>query len=481
MLIKIYNMKQKKSIVESISNYMHFKASGGTSVTSEAVMMILNYPIFKKTYRFLKESQNWSREKLEEYQLEQLKKLINHSYENVPYYIEIFKNQGLKPEDIKNLSDLQKIPFLTKEIIKERIDDIKAENYPEYKFRYMTTGGSTGNTIGIYEEDSVSYIKDLAYYRMVIEQLDCKLSDKSVIIKEGIISDKNEDKFWKYSLFGRCLILSSFHLNQKNLPVYINKIRKLKPKFIMAYPSAITIIANYMKDNNIPSFKTLKVITCLGENLYDWQRKFLEEFFGCKVLGIYEHTEQSVYGFTCTYKNYYHFFPQYGITELVDDDGKIITKDGAIGEIIATGFKNFLFPIIRYKTGDLGVYTSEKCPCGRNFFLLKKIEGRDQDFIVTKDGSLISIAAINIHLEVLNNIKQFQFYQEKVGIVTIKLIKKNTYTEKDSKQIKEHLHKKLGVDTELIIEFVDQIPVTLRGKHQYLVQKLETKDGIIKK
>jgi phenylacetate-CoA ligase len=478
MLIQIYNMKQKKSIVESISNYMHFKASGGTSVTSEAVMMILNYPIFKKTYNFLKESQNWSREKLEKHQIEQLKKLINHSYENVPYYHKVFKNQGLKPEDIKNLSDLQKIPFLTKEIIKEHIDDLKAKNYPEYKFRYMTTGGSTGNTIGIYEEDSVSYIKDLAYYKIVIEQLDCKLSDKSVIIKEGIISDKDEDKFWKYSLFGRCLILSSFHLNQKNLPVYINKIRKLKPKFIMTYPSAITIIANYMKDNNIPSFKTLKIITCLGENLYDGQRKVLEEFFGCKVIGIYEHTEQSVYGFTCKYKNYYHFFPQYGITELVDKDGKIITKDGAIGEIVATGFKNFLFPIIRYKTGDLGIYTSEKCLCGRNFFLLKKIEGRNQDFIVTKNSSLISLAAVNIHSKVLKNIKQLQFYQETPGILIIKIIKKDAYTEKDSEEIKQHLHKKLGKDAELIIKFVDQIPVTMRGKYRYLVQKIQINEII---
>lgn len=474
-------MKQKKSLIDFISNYMHYKASGGTSITAEAVMMILNYPIFKKTYRFLKESQTWSREELEEYQLGQLKKLLNHSYENVPYYREIFKKQGLKPEDVQDFNDLQKIPFLTKEIIQKRINNLKAENYPEYKFRYMITGGSTGDPVGIYEENSISYIKDLAYFKIILEQADCDLLDKSIIIKEGILSDKNEDKFWKYSLFGRCLLLSSFHLNQKNLPRYVNRMRKFKPKFIMSYPSAMTIIANYMKSNNLPCFRTLKVITCLGENLYEWQREILEEFFECKIIGIYAHTEQSVYGFTCEHKNYYHFFPQYGITELVDKNGKNITEDGASGEIIATGFKNFLFPIIRYKTGDLGVYTSEKCLCGRNFFLLKKIEGRDQDFIIAKNGSILSIAAINIHSEILNNVKQFQFYQEKAGVVTIKIIKKDTYTKKDSKQIKQHLQKKLGIDTELTIEFVDRIPVTLRGKHRYLVQKLPIKNEIIKR
>ena len=85
--------------------------------------------VFRDTYKFLQESQWWSREKLEEYQMQQLAKLLTHSYENVPYYRRMFEERGLRPENIQDFDDLRKLPYLTKDIIRENLSDLLAQNY----------------------------------------------------------------------------------------------------------------------------------------------------------------------------------------------------------------------------------------------------------------------------------------------------------------------------------------------------------------
>lgn len=126
---------------------------------------------------------------------------------------------------------------------------------------------------------------------------------------------------------------------------------------------------------------------------------------------------------------------------------------------------------------DMGVFSSEKCQCGRQYQLLKRIEGRLQELIVTGTDRLISMTALNMSSYVFENVKQFQFYQDKKGEVILNLIRKNTYSKKDTEYIERELHKKLGDDMKLEIQFVEQIPRTPSGKYRLLTQKLPIKWG----
>ncbi len=467
---------KKISIKRRISNYMYDRlADNDVSFTAEGIIILLNYNLYKNTYQFLKESQYWSKEKIRKYQLEKLHQLIKHSYENVPYYKKLFDTNGIEVDDIKDFKDLQKIPFLTKEIVKKNISDFKSKNYPEYAFSYLTTGGSTGTHLGFFDEKSISYVKELAYTKTVLDRVGYKYKDKFVIFKGAIIPSAAKGKFWKYSSFGRALVLSSFYMSEKNLPIYIKKILEFKPKYILGYPSAITILGKYIKNNKIEKIQNLKGIICGAETLYEWQKDFLEEIFGCRVLNNYALSEQVVFAASCEKSDDLHMFPEYGFVEWVDKNGKVIDREGEKGEIVATGFKNLIFPFIRYKTGDFAVYTKKKCECSRNCLILKQIEGREQEFIITSDGRRISMAAMNMHSNVFDNVKQFQFYQDEVGKVVFRVIKNSLYSESDSINIKRELYKKLGENVELKLEFVDEIKKTFRGKHKYLIQKLDEK------
>lgn len=278
-----------EGMVEEMSNRWE-RTYGHGSITSKALSLLPSYMVFRKTYKFLKKSQWWSKEQLEEYQLGQLSKLLNHAYENVPYYRKVFDDRGLKPEDIQDFDDLQKLPFLTKEIARENLDDLKARNYPGDKFEYVTTSGTTGTT-GLYYERGVSRAREWAFMKTQWDRVGYHFWDKCAILRGYAVESEDKNNFSKYSLFGRWLILSPFHMSEENLPKYIEKIRGFKPRFIQAYPSAIVIIAKYMAENDIEPFQSIKALLCGSEKLYSSQRELLEGVFRCRVYSWYGHAE----------------------------------------------------------------------------------------------------------------------------------------------------------------------------------------------
>lgn len=432
-------------------------------------------PAFFKIYHLLRESQYWPKAKLEEYQFFELKKIIKHAYDTVPYYNKQWDIAGFNPNDFKSLEDIKKTPFTTKIIFQENLDQLKSTIYPSERYIYVTTGGSTGIPFGFFDDKYISNDREWAFICRQWERVGYKIGNKSVVLRGGVIPGADKGIFWQYNKLRRELNLSSYHMSDHNLPLYLEKINEFKAPFIQAYPSAITILADYMRKNSIPPFSFLKGILTGSENIYDWQRKLLEEVFQCRVYSWYGHAEKAVLAGECEKNHDYHIFPEYGYTELLDKNGNEVRQEGEIGEIVATGFNNYVMPFIRYRTMDLGVYTGKKCQCGRNYPLLKRIEGRLQELIITGDNRRISMAAINMHDSIFDHIRQFQFYQEKKGEVVFNIVKKETYSEQDTKNIQKNLEQKLGSQMRLYIKFVNNIPRTKSGKFRFLIQKLPVK------
>jgi phenylacetate-CoA ligase len=420
---------------------------------------------FQKTYNFVKHSQYWTREQIKKYQWQQLISLLNHVYEHVPYYTNLFKNQGITPDDIKSLYDFQQLPFLTKEIVQEHSHELKAANYPAYKFEETSSGGSTGYLLRFDIEKGVWFAKHLAYMKILLERAGCHVMDKSVQII-------GREKPWEFRPLSRTLVLSSYHMTDQNLPIYLKKIRRLQPQYFIGYPSAITMLATYMKHHSF-ELKELKAIFCFGENIYDWQREFLEKFFRCRVHGQYGHREQCILAGTCEKSNAYHIFPDYGFVELIDRNGQQVTKDGEIGEIVATGFHTGIFPFIRYKTGDIATYSTDRCACGRNHPLLKSIEGRVQDFLVSKTKRLVPLMGVlQLIAKSSPNMKEYQLYQDREGEIILYIVKKERFSDNDVRYIKENFQTRLGDEFSLSLKYMDSIPLTSRGKYQFLIQKI---------
>lgn len=443
------------------------------SITVKALGILNAYGSFRSTYNFLKDSQHWTADELEKYQLERLNDLLEHSYENVPYYRQVFEKRDLKPSDIYDFDSLSLLPLLTKDIIKNNFKDLKATNFPENKLEHVTTGGSTGDPMGFYYEKGVSRAQEWAFIKTLWDRVGYRFRDKCAILRGNVVKDAENGRLWEKTFFNRWLILSTYHMTDENLEIYVEKIRKFDPKFIQAYPSNITILAKYMEKNGLDPFKNLKAVLCGSENIYPWQKELVERVLNCRVYSWYGHSERTILAGECELSSNYHIFPEYGIFELIDDKGNVTSDDKGI--IVSTSLTNYAMPFIRYKTDDIGIISTEKCACGRNYPLFKTIEGRLQEYILTKNRNLVSLTALifSQHFESFSLIKEMQIVQKEPGKIVIKIIPETGYSPENEEEILYKLTNVVADDLEVSFEYVDQIARTKSGKHKFLIQELE--------
>ena len=417
---------------------------------------------------FLKESEGWAIEKIEVYQLNEIKRIVRYAYKNCDGYRKLYDEAGIKLDSIKSFADFRKFPFTQKEMFR---DNLEKFSVPMKDRTYVTTGGSTGIPTGMYR-DPLAFPKELASKAHQYYRIGWKEGDRQIVFR-GLNIDTDDHMIFVPEFNElRC---SSYHLTPEWMEVYRKKAWEYKPEWIRCYPSSGYIFAKFLKDTG-RSFPEIKGILSASENLYDFQKDLFKKVFKCRVFSHYGHYEQAVLAGFCEYEDTYHVLPQYGYAELIGNDGNPIVESGKIGEIVGTSFIMYATPFIRYKTQDLAIFKSFGCTaCGRPYQIWEKIEGRMQEFIVTKTDRYISMTAINFHDNIFNNIKQFQFNQDIKGKVLFRYIPKITFNNDMISEIRERLMFKLGDDIELIMKKVDNIPLTKRGKHRFLIQKLDIK------
>lgn len=426
---------------------------------------------FSNMYEFLQESQWWSEEKLKEYQLEKLKNIIVYAYENVPYYKKLFDKNKIDAYSINRFEDIKKIPYLTKEIIKENINDLYNINYPKYKIEYKTTGGSTGTPMGLYQDRFYTRQVEQAFVSDMWSRVGYDKSRKQKIVYlRGIrIKNKLERNF-------NNLILNGFLLTEKNYLDYLEAIKNFKPDFINGYPSMLYILSKYIVENNVEiNMPELKAILLTSENVYDFQREVIEKAFKVRTYSFYGHTERACIGGECEKSTNYHITPQYGYTEFINEKGEDSKIDGEYVEIVCTGFINPVMPFIRYKTQDIAINSTEKCSCGRNYKIIKKIEGRAQDFVFDNENNMKSFTCQDEPLwSIKDKIVAYQYIQEKPGEILLNIQPKFKLTCDDISNVESDFKNTFN-GFNLKIELVDEIKKNHSGKFRYLEQKIKNK------
>jgi phenylacetate-CoA ligase len=418
---------------------------------------------------FLEQSQWWPREKLDAWQLAELRKLVRHAYDHSPFYRRLYDSHGVGPDDLQELDDLRRFPTVCKDDLRAAAEEIRVTDFARSKFQYHTTGGSTGKPVGLYWEADRTVPLERAFMHRQFGWVGFRLDvDRSVALR-GIPVRGGESY---EELPGRQIRFSSYDMTPENLDQYVEIIDRYRPVAIMAYPSSAHILAQHLFARGGHRFEGLKVVLCGSENIYPWQRELIASAFGCRAYSWYGQSEYVALGGECEHSTDYHFYSEYGVTEIIREDGGVAAP-GDSGEIVATGFNNRAFPLIRYRTEDIARRsTRTTCECGRSYLLVETVEGRLQEMIVAKGGNLISMTAINMHSDVFDNVRQFQFYQDAPGRLTFRVVRRSTYTPDDERRIRAALAEKLRDQFDLEIVYVESIALTPRGKATFLEQKL---------
>lgn len=422
----------------------------------------------RQVYSQLKEIENLNHQQLYEYQEKRLYLILKYAYKNCTYYKDLFNNNKI---DISKKAILKSIPLLTKKIIKDNSSALLSKKYRKRNLREKSTGGSTGEPLVFYT-NSFAGINDNAHHWYHYSLMGYTQDD--IIFGAGgfeiPLELRNQNIFWlhnnKNSVWGE-YVFSVLYITNTNIGFYIKKLTEIKPSILRGYPSFFDKLAQYILTYRIQIDFRIKGIILTSEICSINQRKKIEEAFSTMVYFEYGHAEVSVFCYTKDNSYIYQSSPIYGYIEVLNEDG-MDTSIGEVGNIIVTGFSNHGMPFIRYVTGDLGEVVFRN----GGIVHFKRIIGRSQDFVISKDNQKVSLTALIFgqHLVAFKNIIQWQIVQNKVGLIVFNIIKGSSYKMNDEDEIRNKIQSVTDID--VIFNYVEEILLTKRGKHLFLIQNL---------
>ena len=429
-----------------------------------------------KTYvektKFLEKSQWWSKEKLQAYQFEELKKILTHAYEHTKYYHRIFNEAGFNPYTFNDFFEIETIPFLDKKIIREHYNDLIANNIPNKKMSNRSTGGTSGDQLHFVALRNTNQT-EFPFVESIWRRVGFRYDRDLLAVLRNDLFDENE--WFRMEYRHNKIIFNNYHLDDETMDHILEKMEECGVKYLHTYPSAAYCLANYISRSEKKYDLKLLAILVTSENIYPGQKDFIEKYLGGRVFTFYGHSERCCIAGWCEKTDKYHLNSEYGYTELIKEDGNVINTGGELGEIVCTGFSNYAMPFIRYKTGDFSSYCeNQMCECGRQYRLMNDIQGRwTQEMVLRTDGSGVSITALNMHSQIFKNVKNYQMIQDKKGELRIQIVKSDEYGKNDEQEIIQAFKEKLGNEFNIIIQETQYIDKTKIGKQRYLIQNIK--------
>jgi phenylacetate-CoA ligase len=410
-----------------------------------------------------------STEEIEELQNRLLEDFIRLAYEQTDYYRELFDGLGIEPSGIENQKDLARIPITEKDHIRKNPERFVSKRFKKDRLVRIGTSGTTGKPLTIFcDKDSLR--RNYAFVKRVAEWNGVRIRDKRATFAGRVIVPPGQEKppFWRYDAGENSLLFSSYHLTPTNLPSYYEKLLEFQPKEIRSYPSSLYVVASYMKNHGLKGICP-KAITTSAETLLPYQRSVIEKQFDCEIRDQYGGSEMVIFVSQCQ-KGTYHLHPESGILEIVNSDGEPAPA-GEPGEIVCTGFINRAMPLIRYRLGDIGKLAGHSsCPCGRNFPVIEKIEGRIDDYIKTIDGRMVG--RLDPVFKGAQGILATQIIQTSPKDILLKVVPDNDYQEKHGLEVIHELHNRVGTQMDISILLVDSIPKDSNGKFRAVISQI---------
>ncbi len=413
----------------------------------------------------MERTQWYSPQEMQAYQLRRLRTFLQQAGERVPYYRDLFEQAGFSPRDMNSIDELARLPCLSKGLIRENTERLKAEGHaPLSRFN---TGGSSGEPLIFYlGKERVSH--DVAAKWRATRWWGVDIGDPEIVVWGSPIELGSQDRIRLIrDKLLRTHLLPAFEMSKENLGNFVDEIRRIRPRMLFGYPSSIAMIAGHAEGSGIDMTDLgIRVAFVTSEKLYDDQRERIERVFACPVANGYGGRDAGFIAHQCP-EGGMHITAEDIVVEIVDADGSPV-ETGQAGEVVVTHMATSDFPFIRYRTGDVAVLDDEPCRCGRGLPLLREIQGRTTDFIVREDGTVMHGLALIYVLRDLAGIDSFQIVQESVGVLRILIVRNAEFTSRTEEEIIHGMRARLGEDTEVKLEFVDRINPEGSGKYRYV-------------
>jgi phenylacetate-CoA ligase len=420
------------------------------------------------------------RQKLEQLQQKRLVWLLRHSAANVPYYAELFKAQGLRAQDLRTQGmhasfDLTALPFLTKDLIRNNLKQMKSRNVR--RVRTFSTGGSTGAPLKFYLGPT-RVSSDIAGRMRAEGWFGISGTDPEFAIWGSPVELSKQDHI--RNLRDRMLrtrLLSAFEMNVQTMDRYLDEITRCGCRRIFGYPSSIALLCERARRQGRDLSRLgVKAVFVTAEYLYEHWRKSISEAFGCPVANGYGGRDSGFVAHECPAGGM-HITADRIVVEIVDDRGRRLPA-GHSGEIVVTHLDTPEMPFIRYRTGDVGALANEPCVCGRTLPLLERIEGRTTDFVIAPDGRVMHGLSLIYVVREIPGIEAFRITQKQLSDFEVEIVRTQGYDTKSENRIREGFSQRLRASVSVRVHYSDSISPTASGKTRHIISEVNPPAGI---
>lgn len=405
---------------------------------------------FSRELRRVKELYSVSESELSELKNAEFVKQYRNAFQHSKFYKNLYQKNGLSLESIKSIDDAERIPIITKDDIRHRVDELLTSSK---LFLYTAyTSGTTGSPLKLYR-DYQSVCKEYSYGYHYQLTHGYKLGDKVISIK----GDLDKKEISRYDRALNTLHLSSYNLNQINIKKYHKLISEFGPKVVKAYPSSLQILAVELYKAGLSL--QIPIAFTSSEVLHDFQRSIIERVLQTKVFDWYGNSEQTI-ALGQVKKELYQDIPLYGHIEVQEKC------------IITTGFINKSFPLIRYKIDDV---IKLKCDSSCIRCCTSRILGRDNQYVVLKNGQRVGLLDHAFNFSNVKNILGAQIVQDVAGEINLNIIPDCNFADINKSELIRNLNDLLGEDCIIHYQEIteEQIIKTESGKYNLMVSNIK--------
>ena len=373
------------------------------------------------------------------------------------------------PDDL----DVTRMPVIDKTWVLRHYDRLTVQR----PYKVIHSSGTSGQPLAV-PYNIQAYQKEYAFWWYHRSFGGVRMGDRIATFGGHKVAhiDRRKPPFWVMNYVENQLIFSSYHLSFANLPSYIAQLNRFRPHLIHGYPSSIYLLARFILENNVRlTFRPRMVITA-SETTLAFQKKVIEQAFGCKNYIWYGNTEYAGHITECSHGKL-HVQPYHSFVRIRDASGNEVAP-GEEGFIVATNFTNTALPLIQYNTKDVvRLSRQQACSCGQGGIIVDYILGRIEDYILTPDGRYIG--RLDHLFKDARYVRNAQLEQRRIDELIIRIEKEDRYNQKIENIIRKEAQKRLGKEMRIIFDYVNEIPRGKNGKFRFIIQKIKREDLLL--
>jgi phenylacetate-CoA ligase len=414
------------------------------------------------------EREHWSDNKWAEWQAERLAFILERAARRVPFYRAMW-DERRRRGDRSSWQSLENWPVLEKAEVRKCPRAFLADDRSSSRMFHDHTSGTTGTSLDLWLSARTVRNWYALFEARCRRWYGLTRHDRWAILGGQLVTPASQTMppFWVWNGAMNQLYMSSYHLSPKLIPHYLEAIRKYRIKYILGYPSAIYSLALGAIDQKSHACELAAAITN-AEPLYEYQREAIEEAFSCPVRETYGMAETVAAASECEHGRL-HRWPEAGI---IETDRRQDEPNGP-GDFICTSLLNADMPLIRYRVGDSGGLSDEKCTCGRSLPLLKNVEGRSDDVLFTTDGR--RVGRLDPVFKSSLPIIEAQIIQESLTAINVRYVPAVDFKPNVLSSLTERIRERMG-DVMVTFDEVDAIPRTNRGKFRAVICRLSDRE-----